>query len=147
MIVLIWPPAKLQHVVTYLSNYIVAPHNCLLIVARLGRSIISVGNSSSVGIQKEKFRLNPSFYTKAFGPCIFDQIYQNVSRCLCNRFLFHDAVSSNPGHFTFPRKLDNRVRIRNSEHVGMCRCHIKPSSKSSKAGAFNLHVSNSLSWH
>ena len=49
VIVLIGPPAELQHVIANFGDDIVAPHQRLLVVARLRRRILGVRDRAAIG--------------------------------------------------------------------------------------------------
>ena len=67
VIILIWLPAQLKHVVTNLSNDIITAHHGLLIITWFFRCIEMIRYLITFGGQQKKFCLNAGFDMVAFG--------------------------------------------------------------------------------
>ena len=49
VVVLVRAPTHIQHIVTDFADHFIAPHHCLLIIARLGRCIEGIGDLVAFG--------------------------------------------------------------------------------------------------
>ncbi|CAI8326003.1 MAG: Uncharacterised protein [Rhodospirillaceae bacterium] len=147
VVVLVRPPAQLQHIVADLGDDIVAAHHRLLVVAGLFGAVVGVGNLGSLRRKQEEFGLHPGFDAQAIGLGAGKQAVEYVARGLLHQFVFHHQISGDPGDFALPRQLDHRGRVRHGEHVGVRRGHIQPAGEPGEACAFFLHVRDGLRGH
>ena len=144
MVVLIRTPSQIEHIVANLTDHIIAPHHRLLIIARLGCRIKTIGDLVTLGGQQEKLGLDPSFNVHTHRCGIVNESPQDIARCLLDIFAVHHAIARHPSQLGFPRQLNHRRGIRNRQHVGMCRGHVQPSGKAGKTRSLFLHLGHRL---
>ena len=65
VVVLVGAPAQLQHVVADFGDHVVAAHQGLLVVARLGRLVGGVRDGGAVGRGQEEFALDAGLDVEA----------------------------------------------------------------------------------
>jgi hypothetical protein len=91
VVVLIGLPAKLQHVIADLGDYIIAAHDGLLVVTGFFGSVVGIRYLFAIRGQQEEFRLDPGFDSQTLGGSFCHQLFQHVAGGLGNQ-LFQIAT-------------------------------------------------------
>ena len=138
VIVLIRLPAQRQHGVANLGDHLVAPHQGLLVVARLRLLVRDIGRRTAVGGDQEELAFDTGFQLIALRRRIGDHALEQVSRRMCHRLAVHPGIGREPADLRLPRQLDQARRIGHREHVGIGRGHVEPGREACEASA-GLH--------
>ena len=140
VIVLIRAPAERDHGVANLLDHIVAPHKCLLVVARLGLEVGRIGDRCAVGRDQEVLALDSRLHFHAVTRRFRNDTLQHLTWILIDGLSIHDEIARHPGNLRLPGKLDDSLWIRRHEHIGMRRGHVEPSGEAGKTGAGLRHA-------
>jgi hypothetical protein len=139
VVVLVGPPAHLDHGIADLTDHVVAAHQSGLVVAGLLLGVPVVGDRFAVRRDQEILALDPGLHVVAQGCCLFDLALQGDPRRGLDFLAVHPQIGGQPAHLGLPGQLDQTVRVGHGEHVRVGRGHVQPGGKTGKAGALHLH--------
>ncbi len=134
MIVLVRLPADGGHGVTNLGDNVVAAHQRLLIVTRLGLLVGGIGNGFAVRRDHEVLAFDAGLELIAFLRRRRDHTLEHLPRILGDLLSAHDEISSDPGHFRLPGQLNQAARVGHCQDVRVCRRHVEPSGEAGESG-------------
>ena len=112
MIVLIGPPAEIDHGGADLGDDVEAAHDRRLVVAGLLLRIARVGNRRAIGIDEMEFGLDARHQLHVALAALLEQALEHEARRLADRLAFHPRIARHPGDFRLPWQLDHRLRHR-----------------------------------
>ena len=140
VVVLVRAPAQLQHVVADLADDVVAAHQGLLVVARLGGVVLVVRDRAPSGQMRKYSHSTPVLTKRPWSVACFEHVLQDDARRLGDVLVLHDAVGGDPGDLLLPGQLDERRRVGHAEQIRVRRRHVEVGGEAREPGAVLLHV-------